>query len=267
MIRFWCDNCGRQFIVPEIYAGRRAACKSCGAVVVVPGAVPALPKVEIDSQSDSSTVPRASTDDASSSKASTVPAMSPPVQQEAKSTVVSSTSTNTSPAAPNPVVLQVPTNKTPVRIRRLAADARQMEEVFRNSPLIRVVSSSDDPPDRYTVEYRIHSLARGNNGQPVPRDQHVVEIQLTRDYPRQSPKCRMLTPIFHPNVEPAAICVGDHWTAAERLTDLVIRIGEMIAYQTYNIKSPLDGEAAMWADLNRDSLPTDKRDLRPPDLT
>jgi hypothetical protein len=70
----------------------------------------------------------------------------------------------------------------------------------------------------------------------------------------------------HPNFDPTTICVGDHWTAAERLVDLVVRIGEMIAYQAYNVKSPLDGEAAMWADLNQHRLPIDKRDLRPPGL-
>ena len=73
----------------------------------------------------------------------------------------------------------------------------------------------------------------------------------------------MLTPIFHPNIEPAAICVGDHWTASERLVDLIVRIGEMISFQTYNIKSPLDGEAAMWADLHHDRLPIDHRNLQP----
>ena len=76
----------------------------------------------------------------------------------------------------------------------------------------------------------------------------------------------MLTPIFHPNIEPATICVGDHWTAGERLVDLVVRIGEMIAYQAYNVKSPLDGEAAMWADLHVRDLPVDDRNLRPPEL-
>ena len=53
----------------------------------------------------------------------------------------------------------------------------------------------------------------------------------------------MLTPIFHPNIDESAICVGDHWVAGERLIDLVVRIGQMIAYQEYNIKSPLNGEA------------------------
>ena len=63
------------------------------------------------------------------------------------------------------------------------------------------------------------------------------------------------------------ICVGDHWTAGERLVDLIVRIGEMITYQAYNIKSPLDGEAAMWADINRDQLPIDNCNLRPADAS
>ena len=76
----------------------------------------------------------------------------------------------------------------------------------------------------------------------------------------------MLTPIFHPNIDPSTICVGDHWTAGERLVDLAIRIAEMIAYQAYNIKSPLDAEAAMWADLHARQLPIDDRVLRPAEL-
>ena len=119
------------------------------------------------------------------------------------------------------------------------------------------------PPEVYQVEYFVRGLERGSDGKPVPREQHLVEIQLTSDYPRLSPKCRMLTPVFHPNIDPATICVGDHWTAGERLVDLVARIGEMIAFQAYNIKSPLDGEAAMWADLHGAELPTDPRPLRP----
>jgi ubiquitin-protein ligase len=131
---------------------------------------------------------------------------------------------------------------------------------------MRVLSAVGDPPETYQIEYRLWGLVRGPHGQPTPRDQHVAEIQLTSEYPRQSPKCKLLTPIFHPNIEPATVCVGDHWTAGERLIDLVVRIGQMLAYQAYNIKSPLDGEAAMWADLNRHRLPTDSRDLWPPEL-
>jgi len=154
----------------------------------------------------------------------------------------------------------------PPRIRRLMADQTQMRKSFASSEIIRIEPQVGDPPDTYKVQYRVASLARDARGKPAPRMEHAVEIQLTHDYPRLSPKCRMLTPIFHPNIDGATICVGDHWTAGERLVDLVVRIGEMLAYQAYNIQSPLDGEAAMWADLNRQKLPTDSRNLRPAEM-
>ena len=141
-----------------------------------------------------------------------------------------------------------------------------MRRTFENFPLIQIRSMTGEPPGAYEIEYRISGLARGASGVPTLREHHILRVQLTRDYPRQSPKCQMLTPIFHPNFDPTTVCVGDHWTAAERLVDLVIRIGEMAAFQAFNIKSPLDGEAAMWADLNRQSLPIDSRDLHPPSI-
>src|SRR5262249_21236391 len=158
------------------------------------------------------------------------------------------------PAPPRP--------RLPVRTRRLLADAEQMRRAFGTSSLIRVHSSEGDPPELYRIEYHVRGPARGPGGQPVPCDSHLVHIQLTSEYPRVPPRCKGVTPIFHPNIDPATVCVGDHWAAGELLVDLVVRIGEMIAYQAYNIKSPLDGEAAMWADLNPQRLPTDKRDLR-----
>src|SRR6266508_3285243 len=153
------------------------------------------------------------------------------------------------------------TAPTPMRTRRLNADFTEMKTAFANWPAIRIKSTTGDPPDLYVIEFLVKSLDKNGKAEPIPRDHHLAEIQLTSDYPRLGPKCRLLTPIFHPNIDPATICVGDHWTAGERLVDLVIRIGEMIAYQAYNIKSPLNGEAAMWADLNKDKLPLDSREL------
>jgi len=168
-------------------------------------------------------------------------------------------------AAPSPAAA-APVRKVPMRQRRLGADAEQMATAFRDFPLIRVVSTKGEPPEVYQIEYQVRGLERGKKNQPVPREKHLVEIQLTSEYPRISPKCKMLTPIFHPNIDPATICVGDHWAAGERLVDLVTRIGEMIGYQAYNIKSPLDGEAAMWADLHQAELPIDSRSMIPPGL-
>jgi len=148
-----------------------------------------------------------------------------------------------------------------MRQRRLMADANRMRRFFSGNGPIRIARVNGDPPDFYVVEFFVQGLETGPNGKPIPRDHHRAEIQLTCEYPRQKPLCRMLTPCFHPNIDLTTICIGDHWTAGERLADLAIRIAELITFQAYNIKSPLNGEAAMWADLNRQSLPLDNRDL------
>ena len=153
-----------------------------------------------------------------------------------------------------------------VRTRRLMADAEQMQRAFARFEPIRLRSTQGQPPELFQIEYRVQSIEGIRNGDVIHRDTHLVEIQLTSQYPMLAPKCRMLTPIYHPNIDESAICVADHWTAAERLVDLVTRIGEMIAYQAYNIKSPLNGDAAMWADLHAEQFPTDPRDLHSPEL-
>ena len=191
---------------------------------------------------------------------------------------MTNTSNSVQPPAssnPNKIVISfddIPSsNSSPVerklspRQRRLLADSQMMQQRFTTFPYIKLIEANGNPPERYVVEYYVRGIDHLENGQIIFRNNHRVEIKLPGTYPRTQPICRMLTPIFHPNIEPAVICIGDHWTAGERLCDLVVRIGEMIAYQSYNIKSPLDGEAAMWADLNNELLPVDKTDLMPPE--
>jgi ubiquitin-protein ligase len=230
MIEFNCPNCGKRFRVPPELAGRSAKCKACGEPFTVPAAAP----------------PELLT--------------TPPAESTESSSPISASA---------PQLMQQPptTPRLPMRTRRLLADAEHMSQAFTHSPLIKVLESQGTPPDLYRIEYDIQSLEPTDNPeQPAPRNVHQVEIQLTADYPRMPPQCKMLTPVYHPNIDPSHICVGDHWAAGERLVDLVIRIGEMLAYQAYNIKSPLDAHAAMWADLNGDKLPTDARTIRPAEM-
>ena len=240
MIKFQCKECGKTFVVDDALAGKKAKCKNCKAIITVP-----------EVQATQVAKPTRKPD---SSKASAADSRNPVGVQKLQTPVTATRPA--SPAAPR---------KKPMRLRRLEADARQMQQRFASFPLIRIFGAVGNPPETYRIIYNIRGLARGHDGKPTFREEHLVEIKLTSEYPRQSPKCRSLTPVFHPNFDPATICVGDHWTAAERLSDLVIRIGEMIAYQAYNIKSPLDGEAAMWADLNQAKLPIDPRSLIPPE--
>src|SRR5205814_5380413 len=132
----------------------------------------------------------------------------------------------------------------------------------KRHPRVQLIQTEGDPPERYQLEYRINSL-RQTDDDLIEVKSHLVEIALPRNYPRTPPQCRMLTPVFHPNIAPHAICIGDHWSPGEPLASIVARIGELIAYQSYNTKSPLNGEAARWADQNLDRLPLDPVSLLP----
>jgi ubiquitin-protein ligase len=144
-----------------------------------------------------------------------------------------------------------------LRLRRLAADYDRLREFIERHPRLKLLSAAGDPPENYQIEYKIRSLRQIDDELKFVA-LHTVEIILPRDYPRMPPQCRMLTPVFHPNIAPHAICVGDHWSAGEPIGSIVARIGEMLAYQSYNTKSPLNGEAARWVEQHLEELPLDK---------
>ncbi len=144
-----------------------------------------------------------------------------------------------------------------VRLRRLQADYEKLRAFLAQQPRIRLIQAQGAPPERYQLEFQINGL-REVDEQLQTVANHMVEISLPLSYPRLPPQCRMLTPVFHPNIAPHAICIGDHWSAGEPLWSMVARIGEMIAYQSYNTKSPLNGEAARWVEANQARLPLDR---------
>jgi ubiquitin-protein ligase len=149
----------------------------------------------------------------------------------------------------------------PPRIRRLNADYQQMTSVFSKHPCVRIVQTEGSPPEKYVLEFHILGLVPGKEESYNYSRSHRAEIFLPLDYPRRPPLCRMITPVFHPNIDPQKICIGDHWSAGQTLPQLVMRIAEMIVYQSYNVKSPLNAKAAAWAEEHVDQLPLEKRDF------
>jgi ubiquitin-protein ligase len=143
------------------------------------------------------------------------------------------------------------------RLRRLRADFEQVTAAFAEHPHIRLAAAEGDPPEKYAFEFHVRGLVPPEEtGQEVrPRMIHRAEVFLPLDYPRRPPFCRMTTPVFHPNIDPQKICIGDHWSAGQSLADMVTRIAEMICFQSYNVKSPLNAAAAAWAEQNIARLP------------
>lgn len=152
-----------------------------------------------------------------------------------------------------------------VRLRRLKADYDALRRLAHLHPRIEIEGVFGNPPDRYRMRLHVRSLRERGETVEVATE-HRLEITLPRGYPRDAPMFRMLTPVFHPNIAPHAVCIGDDWTAGEPLDLLVQRVGEILGYQSYNIKSPLNGRAAQWVEQNPTALPVDReeffRDLR-----
>ncbi len=95
-----------------------------------------------------------------------------------------------------------------MRLRRLQADYQKLQARCDSSPYLLIQSTKGNPPERYEIAFSVKGLSLDSKNQIVEATDHVAEIVLTSGYPRQAPQCRMLTPIFHPNIDAASICIG-----------------------------------------------------------
>ncbi len=147
------------------------------------------------------------------------------------------------------------------RIRRIASDYEQIKKDFAGHKNIVVTPIGDEPPQKYHVTYYVNGIYLQPDGRIETLGRHEVEIELHSEYPRYKPICKIQTPIWHPNFRDGQICIGDIWGAGESLTDIIINIGDMIQYKSWNSYSPLSVEAAAWAMDNKHLFPVGNVDL------
>lgn len=147
------------------------------------------------------------------------------------------------------------------RMRRLASDWEQIKKDFTGHKYIIVTPEGTEPPEKYHVTYFLNGIYLLPDGRIETLGRHEVEITLHADYPRYKPICKILTPIWHPNFRDGQICIGDIWGAGESLTDIIINIGDMIQYKSWNSSSPLSADAADWALKNKHLFPVGTIDL------
>lgn len=151
------------------------------------------------------------------------------------------------------------------RMRRLQADYNRIMDDFCGHNHVRIEPVEGNPPRRYIVTFYLTGLKWDQKRKcPVECYEHQVEIYLHKDYPREKPQLKMKSEIFHPNFS-GRVCIADHWAAGESLSDIIVQIGQMIQYQNYNPKSPLNQVAARWAMENEKIFPLGHLDLYQPE--
>lgn len=153
-----------------------------------------------------------------------------------------------------------------VREKRLKNDFQALSEFVSNSGgTLKIISKIGNPPYEYVIEYKCKGIEKLQGNKPIFRNDHRVEISLGNNYPREKPDAKFLTPIYHPNVWPdSRVCLGSYWTMGETLPQLVLRIGDIIQYQTdiTNLGSPANSTAKDWAKSNMHRFPIDKQTFK-----
>lgn len=151
------------------------------------------------------------------------------------------------------------------RSRRLNNDHNALRQLQADSSIVQF-HPYGDPPEAYDIYFDGAGVMRQGD-HIAPQRQHHVEVRLGMNYPCVMPELRWRTPIFHPNISAGgAVCLGGyqmHWVPSLDMAELCEMLWDMIRYANYDVTSPYNRDAAIWA-RNQTTLqfPVDHRPLR-----
>ncbi len=150
-----------------------------------------------------------------------------------------------------------------IRMRRLARDYEKVCAELAGSEYVLVEAVSGNPPNSYRVTYNVSGLVWDELvADARPSHEHIVDVYLPFGYPKKQPNCTMRTPVWHPNIGDY-VCIGDYWSAGLTLVDVIVHIGDMLQYRSYNLHSPVNKAAAAWAATRIKSFPVGDKSVLP----
>ncbi len=132
---------------------------------------------------------------------------------------------------------------------------RQLREVFLSHPAISIKPAKGDPPEQYEITYNIAGFSKPGRGEATLSTGHKVELTIPFGFPHFPPSCKPKSDIYHPDFDPAAICLGDFWQQHSQIPDLIIFIGKLINGESYSTTNAFNEEAAIWYQSHKDVFP------------
>ncbi len=152
------------------------------------------------------------------------------------------------------------------RDRRLNSDFESVK-LLRAESTIFSFDSAGIPPKQYRMKFRGNGVRRDSNGHIEVCSQHEVLVELGTAYPRMIPYIAWQTPIFHPNISHnGVVCLGGygtHWVPSLTLSEMCTMLWDMIRFKNFDVDSPYNREAALWAKQQQDyKFPLDARSIR-----
>ena len=139
--------------------------------------------------------------------------------------------------------------------KQLEAIHKEIGERFSGDPVITVTPLDGDPPEKYEITYNITGVFKDDSGDIQEKDSHTITVSIPFGFPHFPPSCKPKSSIFHPDFDPAAICIGDFWEKDRSISELIVHIGQMISGNIYSTSNAFNEEAAKWYQKNRAKLP------------
>ncbi len=140
------------------------------------------------------------------------------------------------------------------KITRLRNEYKDLQEIASRSPYIEIVDTDGrNPPEKYEIKLVCKGIRKlDSNGQPIYASEHKLRIFLPPGFPGERPLLSMMTPVWHPNIASSGnVCYGDQgdhgWAASMKISDLIIRLMEMIRYENVCENSAFNASAATWS--------------------
>ncbi len=144
----------------------------------------------------------------------------------------------------------------------MSASANQLDEIYRtvredftSHPVISVTPIKGDPPDQYEITYTLIGMCKTDDGRIVESTDHKVELAIPFGFPHFPPSCKPKSDLFHPDFDPAAICLGDYWEKQQSLSALIVHIGRMINGEIYSTTNAFNEDATEWYLANAEKFP------------
>jgi len=131
----------------------------------------------------------------------------------------------------------------------------QLRDYFLSHPAISIQATKGDPPEQYEITYNISGYHKPGKGEPSLSTGHRIELTIPFGFPHFPPSCKPKSDIFHPDFDPAAICLGDFWQQHTQIPDLILFIGKLINGESYSTTNAFNEEAASWYQSHSDLFP------------
>ncbi|EKD39457.1 MAG: hypothetical protein ACD_75C00400G0008 [uncultured bacterium] len=132
---------------------------------------------------------------------------------------------------------------------------RQLRDRFSSHPAIAITPVKGAPPDQYEITYNINGLSKPGRGDIIEIAGHIIELTIPFGFPHFPPSCKPKSDTFHPDFDPAAICLGDFWNQDCQIPDLIIHIGQMINGEIYSRTNAFNEDACLWYRNHPDTFP------------